>query len=65
MLFLFNWRSSQSGKNSAGDSLPESDFMISHLRLWNVKVNSLACALLEHTHKHCTHVKKRSAMAAD
>ena len=39
---LFNWRSSQSGKYSAGDSLSGFDFLISHLRLTSVKVGNQA-----------------------
>jgi len=55
---LFNRWSSQSGKNSAGDSLLESDFMISHEWSYSVKVDDQACALLEHTRKHCTHFQQ-------
>jgi len=36
--------------------------MVGHERSFSVKVGDQACALLAHTHKHCTHVRRLSAM---
>jgi len=39
--------------------------MVGHERSCSIKAGDQACALLEYTHKHCTYVRRLSAMTGE